>query len=195
MTDSAALGDSAAAKNPECAPRGRRPVPLPANRQFGNTIVWIADAKSGKPLPIDKRAEISSDNCLLDPRVQAITVGTTVNVINDDKVLHKLIFTKFGTHDTLVVTPFFNSGQIVATERLAKMPGMVEVRCADHPWEHGYIAVFDHPYFAVTEDNGAFKIDSLAPGSYKVMVWREGLTKPTEQQVQVAAGGTATLSP
>ena len=195
VIDSAALGDSAAMKVPECAPRGRGPALLPANKRFGNTLVWVADAKSGKPMPIDKRAEISSDNCILDPRVQAVTVGTTVNVINDDKVLHKLIFMKLGTNDTLVVTPFFNSGQIVATERLAKTPGMVEVKCADHPWEHAYIAVFDHPYFAVTEDDGSFKIDSLAPGSYKLMVWREGLAKPTEQPVQVAPGGTATIAP
>jgi hypothetical protein len=194
IIDSAAFGDSAAKVVPECAPRGRGPAPLPAGRQFGNTVVWIADAKSGKPMPIEKRAEISSDNCILDPRVQAVTVGTTVNVINDDKVLHKLIFTKFGTHDTLVVTPFFNSGQIVATERLAKTPGLVEVRCVEHPWERGYIAVFDHPYFAVTEDNGTFKIDSLAPGSYRLMLWHEGLGKPIEQQVQVAAGGTATVA-
>jgi hypothetical protein len=193
VTDSGAVGDSAAAAAPECAPRGRRPAPLPASKRFGNAIVWIADAKTGKPMPIEKRAELSSDNCILDPRVQAVTVGTTVNVINDDKVLHKLIFTKFGTHDTLVVVPFFNSGQIVATERLAKTPGIVEVKCVDHPWEHGYIAVFDHPYFAVTEDTGAFKIDSLAPGSYKVMMWHEGMTKPAEQQVQVTPGGTATV--
>lgn len=195
VADSAAMGDTAATKVPECTPRGRGPAPLPANRRFGNAVVWIADAKSGKPMPIDKRAEISSDNCILDPRVQAVVVGTAVNVINDDKVLHKLIFTKFGTHDTLVVAPFFNSGQIVATERLAKTPGMVEVKCTDHPWEHGFLAVFDHPYFAVTDDNGSFKIDSLAPGSYKLMVWREGMAKPSEQQVQVAAGGTATIAP
>ena len=195
VVDSAALGDTAAASVPECAPRGRGPAPLPANKRFGNTVVWIADAKSGKPLPLEKRTEISSDDCVLDPRVQAVTIGTTVTVINDDKVLHRLVFTKLGTHDTLVVTPFFNSGQIVATERLAKTPGVVAVTCADHPWERGFIAVFDHPYFAVTEDNGSFKIDSLAPGSYKLKVWREGMEKPTEQQVQVAAGGTASISP
>ncbi len=194
VPDSAALAQRAAATVPECAPRGRGPAPVPANKQFGNTIVWIADAKSGKPLPIDKRAEVSSDNCVLDPRVQAVVVGTTVNVINDDKVLHKLIFTKFGTHDTLTVMPFFNSGQVVASERLAKTPGMVAIQCLQHPWEHGYIAVFDHPYFAVTEDDGTFKIDSLAPGSYKLMVWHEGLAKPTEQQVEVTAGGTATVT-
>jgi hypothetical protein len=195
IVDSAAFGDSAAARVPDCSPRGRGPAPLPVNRQFGNTVVWIADAKSGKPLPIDKRAELSSEKCVLDPRVQAVIVGTTVNVINDDKVLHKLIFTKFGTHDTLLVTPFFNSGQIVATERLAKAAGLVEIRCTDHPWEHGFIAVFDNPYFAVTEDNGSFKIDSLAPGMYKLMIWHQGFAKPTEQQVQIAAGGVASIAP
>jgi len=142
----------------------------------------------------DKRTEISSERCVLDPRVQAVGVGTAVNVINDDKVLHKLVFTKFGTNDTLLVTPFFNSGEIVATERLAKTAGMVEVKCAQHPWEHGFIAVFDHPYYAVTEDDGTFKIDSLAPGSYKLMIWREGESKPTEQQVQITAGGTARIA-
>lgn len=194
IIDSASFDDSAAAHVVECSPKGRRPTPLPPAKQFGNTVVWIANAKSGKAMPIDKRAELSSDNCLLDPRVQAVVVGTTVSVINDDKVLHKLVFTKFGTHDTLTATPFFNSGQIVATERLAKTPGIVEVTCVQHPWERGFIAVFDQPYFAVTEDNGSFRIDSLPPGSYKVMVWHEGLAKPTEQQVQVAAGGTATLA-
>lgn len=194
LVDSASFGDTAALRLPECVTKRRGPAPLPANKQFGNTLVWIADAKTGKPMSGDKRTEISSERCVLDPRVQAVGVGTAVNVINDDKVLHKLVFTKFGTNDTLLVTPFFNSGEIVATERLAKTAGMVEVKCAQHPWEHGFIAVFDHPYYAVTEDDGTFKIDSLAPGSYKLMIWREGESKPTEQQVQITAGGTARIA-
>jgi hypothetical protein len=188
------LGDSAAVAVPECAPKRRPPKAATAAKSFGNTIVWIADVKAGKPLPIERRAEISSDDCLLDPRVQAVVVGTTVNVINDEKVLHRLVFTKLGTHETLTVTPFFNTGQIVASERLAKSPGIVEVRCARHPWTRGYIAVFDHPYFAVTEANGSFKIDSLPPGSYRAMIWHEGDAKPSEQAVQITAGGTATIT-
>lgn len=194
MVDSASFGDSAALSLPECVAKRRAPAPLPASKQFGNTLVWIADAKTGKPMPADKRTEISSERCVLDPRVQAVGVGTAVNVINDDKVLHKLVFTKLGTNDTVLVTPFFNSGEIVATERLAKAAGIIEVKCAQHAWERGFIAVFDHPYFAVTEDDGSFKIDSLAPGSYKLMIWREGEAKPTEQQVQITAGGTASVT-
>src|SRR6185503_2831036 len=71
--------------------------------------------------------------------------------------------------------------------------GIVEVRCVQHPWTHAYIAVFDHPYFDVTEDDGSFKIDSLPPGTYTVNLWHEGMAKPVTQSVNIAANGTARI--
>jgi hypothetical protein len=62
-----------------------------------------------------------------------------------------------------------------------------------HPWTHGYIAVFDHPYYDVTEKNGKFSIDSLPPGSYRLMVWHEGMGAPIEKKFTLSAGGTQTL--
>ena len=187
--------DGGASENPVNCDAKPLPRRRAAKKTLINTlagsVVWIADVKAGKAMPVEKRADLASEDCLLDPRVQAVVVGTTINVENDDKMLHKLVFTKLGTHDTLTVTPFFNAGQIVATERLAKTTGIVEVRCAQHPLTRAYVAVFDHPYFAVTDRNGTFKIDSLPPGTYKMMVWREGMVKPVEQQIQIAAGGMA----
>ena len=162
-------------------------------RDKAGALVWITDVSSGKPLPIEKRAELSSEDCLVFPPVQAAVVGTTFNVFNDDKTLHRFVFTRAGTHDTLAVMPFFNAGQVVASEKLAKSSGIVEVRCARHPWTHGYIAVFDHPYFDVTDATGKFTIDSVPPGTYTVMVWQEGMVKPEPHRVQIAAGGSATL--
>lgn len=160
---------------------------------LADVLVWVADVKSGKALPVDKRVELDSQECLLDPRVQASVIGSTVNVFNDDRLLHRLVFLRAGTHDTLVVMPFFNDGQIVASERLTKRPGIVAVTCTMHPWTHGYIAVFDHPYYDVTEKDGKFSIDSLPPGSYKLMVWHEGMSAPIERKFSVDAGGTQTV--
>jgi hypothetical protein len=84
--------------------------------------------------------------------------------------------------------PFFTAGQLVASERLAKQSGFVEIRCARHPWTHGYIAVFDHPYFAVTGASGAFTIDSLPAGTYTLAVWHEGMITPVQRTIQVPAG-------
>ena len=167
--------------------------PAAAAREKAGVLVWIVGVASGKPLPIEKRAELSSEDCLVFPPVQAAVVGTTFNVFNDDKALHKFVFTRAGTHDTLTVMPFFNVGQVVASEKLAKTSGIVEIRCAQHPWTHGYIAVFDHPYFDVTDAAGKFTIDSIPPGTYTAMVWQDGMDKPETHRVQIAAGGSATL--
>ena len=164
-----------------------------AAKDKAGALVWIAGLASGKPLPVEKRAELSSEDCLVFPPIQGAIVGTTFNVFNDDKTLHKFVFTRAGTTDTLAVMPFFNEGQVVASEKLAKTSGVVEVRCAQHPWTHGYIAVFDHPYFDVTDASGKFTIDSIPPGTYTVMVWQEGMEKPAPHRVQIAAGGSATL--
>jgi plastocyanin len=170
---------------------GSTPEPaIVANAKgVSNAVVWIAGLETGKELPLEKRTEVTSDKCALDPRVQAVVVGTTVNVTNDDRLIHKLVFIR-GARDTLTRMPFFNGGETVDSERLATKPGIVEVRCAVHPWMRGYIAVFDHPYFAVTDGNGAFTIDSLAPGSYTMMVWHEGMLQPASQKIQIGANGT-----
>ena len=160
---------------------------------LGDVIVWIADAKAGKALPVERRIELSSEDCQLDPRVQATVSGSTVNVFNDDKALHKLVFLDAATGDTIQRMPFFNSGQVVASEKLAHAVGIVEVRCVQHPWSRAFIATFDHPYFAVTEKDGKFRIDSLPPGKYTLSVWHEGMKEPMSQPVQIGAGGEAKL--
>jgi hypothetical protein len=104
-----------------------------------------------------------------------------------------LNFTRFGTRDTLTVTPFFNMGQVVASERIAKTPGLVEVRCVQHPWTRAYVAVFNHPYFAVTKPDGSFRIDSMPAGNYRLMVWHEGAAQPIERTVTVTAGAEAKM--
>ena len=181
--------DTAAVTGRPCAGKPISAASLPKGPM--PAVVWIKDIQSGKPYPVEKRAELSSDDCILDPGMQAAVVGTTFNVFNDDKEVHRLVFTRSGTHDTLTVMRFFNSGQVVASERLAKVPGIVDVQCARHPWMHSYIAVFNQPYFAVTDEKGAFAIDSLPPGNYTVLAWHEGMTSPSSQTVQIAANGRA----
>ena len=79
------------------------------------------------------------------------------------------------------------------SEKIAAQPGIVEVRCAEHPFARAYIAVFDHPYFAITDDQGSFRIDGLPAGTYNVKIWHERLAKPVEQRVVVGANGSARL--
>jgi len=156
-------------------------------------LVWISGLQSGKALPAEKRADLSSEDCGLDPSILATTVGSTINVYNDDAALHRLVFKGTPVANTVTI-PFFNTGQVVASERLTKRVGFVDVTCARHPWTHGTIAVFDQPYFAVTDEQGRFSLDSVPPGSYTVMVWRADMEKPIERHVQVTAHATTNLN-
>jgi hypothetical protein len=156
-------------------------------------LVWIDGLQSGKPLPIEKRADLASEDCGLDPSIVATTVGSTVNVYNDDAALHRLVFRGPAVEST-VTMPFFNTGQVVASERLTKRVGFVDVTCTLHPWMHATIAVFDQPYYAVTDEAGRFSLDSVPAGSYTLMVWRPDLEKPLERHIQILAQHTTSLT-
>jgi hypothetical protein len=156
-------------------------------------LVWLAGLDSGKALPIEKRADLASEDCGLDPSIVATTVGSTVNVYNDDAALHRFVF-KGKPVDNNVTMPFFNTGQVVASERLTKRVGLVDVTCALHPWTRATIAVFDQPYFAVTDERGRFSLDSVPPGSYTLMVWRPDLEKPIERKIEITGQHTTNLN-
>jgi plastocyanin len=193
-SDSTAMASADLARDSLAVECGSSPAPVARRRSLmtvSNAVVWIAGVTAGKGFSEEKRAELESDDCGLDPGTLAIAVGTTVNVINDDRVLHRLIFTREGAHDTIATMPFFNEGEIVASERLGKTPGVVDVTCAFHRSTRGRVAIFAHPYFATTDDAGRFIIDSLPPGTYALHVWPVGAKRPTEQRVTVVAGETA----
>ena len=66
-------------------------------------------------------------------------------------------------------------------------------KCDVHGWMNAYVGVLDHPYFAVTGDDGKFDIGNLPPGDYVVEAWHEMLGTQT-QNVTVAESATAELN-
>ena len=160
-----------------------------SDRALGNVVVWLSDVRDGKPLPVERRTEILNDRCQLEPRVQAVVAGTTVNVRNEDRLPHTTRFTRAGAGDSLALVPLTDDGQVVPNEHIAAKSGLVAVSCALHPWTRGWIAVFESPYFAVTDARGTFRLDSVPPGKYHLVAWHERGTKQVEQEVQVRADG------
>ncbi len=160
---------------------------------LANAVVWVTDIRSGRALPIERRFEIVHEHCLVQPRVVAATIGSTINVRNEDPLLYRLRALRDGTNDTLGIIRMSDEGQVVPNDEIAKAPGLVAIDCDQHPWAKAWVAVFDHPYFAVTGTDGAFKIDSLPPGAYHVRIWHERAKAPVEESVEVKAGADAAL--
>jgi hypothetical protein len=159
----------------------------------GGVLVWIEGVGAGKPLSAVRRETVVIEDCRFVPRLLAVNAGTTINFFSRDAVSQSARFYREGSNDPLEEIRTVDAGQVVPSERIARVPGMVEARSAEHVSARGFIAVFDHPYFAITDDNGAFTIDNLPAGTYTVKLWHEGMNEPQEQRVVVAPGGQGRL--
>jgi len=158
----------------------------------GEALVWVDGITAGKPLGEIRRRTITIENGVFQPFIQDVPVGTTINVFTRDHAGHSATFTR-GTEQVTEIRTM-DAGQVVPTEAIASRAGIVEARMTTQGGATAYIAAFDHPYHAVTGESGAFRIDSLPPGTYTIKVWRAGMTEPMSQRVLVTRGGVGQLT-
>ena len=161
--------------------------------KIGEAVVWLADIRAGKPLPVERRFELANDGCLLTPRVQAVFAPGTLNMASQDVAMHTNHIIDVATGELAAIAPFNDNGEVVPFDRLITKPAQLEITCQLHPWAKAWILVFDHPYFAVTERNGSFTIPDIPPGTYRVRAWHPKLGL-RDQTVTVTAGGSASVS-
>ena len=160
--------------------------------QVAGVVIWIEGLRSGKPLPLERRFEITSDRCTLIPEVQTAVAGGTLNVRSLDAVEHRTRIVHRDGGEVLATIRETDEGQVVPNERVLARPGTLELGCDVHPWTQAWIAVFDHPYFTTSGADGSFAMDSLPPGSYQIRAWHPRLG-PIEDRITITAGQAAQL--
>jgi plastocyanin len=115
-----------------------------------------------------RHARMDQRNERFVPHVLAIATGTYVDFPNDDKTYHNVF--------SLSKTKEFNLGRYAAGHSesvLFDQAGIVRVFCEIHSHMSAFILVFAHRYFAVTGDDGRYRIDGVPPGTYTLVVWNE----------------------
>jgi plastocyanin len=162
---------------------------------LANVVVFLTDAKfEGKLAPVDGAA-LDQKGCRYAPHVQALTVGTPLSLLNNDAVLHNV----HANDGTMTV---FNVAMPIKGQKLPvpmRRPGLMKLQCdAGHAWMNGWVYVFDHPYYAVTNASGAFTIKDVPPGEYTVELWHEpidgrGPGVRSTAKIKVANGAPAHL--
>jgi hypothetical protein len=103
---------------------------------------------------------------MYEPYVMGVIVDQKFQVRNSDGLLHNV-------HATPRSNPEFNFGQTLqgqVNERSFHSPELfIRVKCDVHPWMFAYISVIPHPFFAVTDTNGFFRLPAGLPfGNYTV---------------------------
>jgi plastocyanin len=135
-------------------------------------------------------AELDQKGCLYSPRVLGVRVGQAIEIVNSDPTLHNV-------HALPMNNREFNHGQPKQFSKLSEVfttpEVMVRFKCDVHSWMSAWVGVVDHPFFAVTDAAGAFKLPGLPPGSYTVEVWHEKLGRKTTQ-VTIGPSQTQAIS-
>jgi plastocyanin len=128
----------------------------------------------------DARAKLDQRNEAFVPHVLAIVAGTTVDFPNNDKTYHNVF--------SLSPTKSFDLGRYAVGHSKSvrfDRPGIVRVFCDIHSHMSAFILVFAHRHFAVTDDDGRYRLDNVPPGAYTVIAWNE--SAPTESRRVVVA--------
>jgi len=180
--------------DPLCAkarstPATTEDIVVGADGGVANVVVYVSDGLSSHSFPPPEQpATLEQKGCQYRPHVLALQANQKLEVVNSDETTHNIHPTPNNNREWNMSQPHgVPLEQSFAREEIA-----IPVKCNVHPWMRGYIAVFKHPYFAVTDKNGSFELKNLPPGTYTITAWQEKLG-PQIQKVTVAAGESKTL--
>jgi hypothetical protein len=178
--------------DPFCAktPMKEEDVVVSAGGGLKNVVVRVIKGLSGRYDPPAASAVVDQSACMYRPRVQGIMLGQPLQIKNSDQTLHNV-------HGYKGPSTLFNQaeipGQPPMTKQLTSADEIVKLKCDVHPWMTGWVLVSSHPFFAISGDDGSFKITGLAPGSYTVEAWHERYGAKTAE-ITVAADKPAEAS-
>lgn len=154
-----------------------------------NVVVFISDGLGDRTYELPHQpALIEQKGCVYNPHVVAVRANQELDVMNNDPTTHNL-------HPLPTNNREWNRAQAPGTRAdmtFAREEVAILMKCNVHPWMRSYIAVFKHPFFAVTGKGGRFELNNLPPGNYTIEAWHEKLGTST-QKVSVGPGVTKEL--
>lgn len=119
---------------------------------------------------------IEHRGCRYVPHVLGMRAEQPLTVLNSDPTQHN-------THPTPKNNVEWNQSQAAGAAALIKTFNRPETfipfKDNQHPWEKAYVGVFSHPFFAVSDENGNYRIDGLPPGQYTIVAWHERFGEKT----------------
>ncbi len=154
-----------------------------------NVVVYVSDGLGDRTFDVpSESAVLQQKGCMYEPHVLALRANQKLQVLNGDTCMHNI-------HPTPANNREWNKAQTPGSTlevTFAREEVGIPLKCNVHPWMRSYLAVFKHPYFAVTGKDGSFDLSKLPPGTYTISAWQEKLGT-VSQKVTVGSNETKTV--
>jgi len=140
-----------------------------SNNNLQNVLIWIKDVNYSGPIP-DNNKIIDQVGCVYKPRILGIMKGQELLIKNSDATLHNVhSYSKNNTSFNFAMPKVVKEKKTIFT----KAEDPFHIKCDVHPWMKSWVAVFDHPYYAITDENGDYMIENIPEGEYTVVAFQE----------------------
>lgn len=139
------------------------------NGKLANVFVYVKNGKGLAPT-FGSPAVLDQKGCRYVPHVMGLMVNQPLQILNNDNALHNV-------HPMPKNNEEWNESQMPRGQPIVKTFShpelMMPITCNQHPWMRMYVNVMDNPFFTVSDSNGSFQINSLAPGEYTLVAIHE----------------------
>jgi hypothetical protein len=91
-------------------------------------------------------------------------------------------------HETALSTHFqkhYEGMPMTQTVRMTKGREIFVMQCGFHAYMESWALVVDHPYVAITDQDGRFEIGDVPPGTYTIKIWHPYVREPYEQRITI----------
>ena len=167
---------SSTAKDPVCSKSeiyDRELVVDPETLGVAQAFAYLPNPKGKNPeaekalLEEHPRVEIDQIDCQYVPFSSAGMAKQEWVFNSSDATGHNVHYTGFTNNGNFSLPP---EGEAVKKLNPEKRP--INLVCDIHPWMKGNMMVFNHPFFAVTGEDGSFEISGVPAGTQKIVLWQ-----------------------
>jgi plastocyanin len=156
-----------------------------------SAVVFLATA-APQPAGALPTVTITQRNYLFQPRTVAVREGQSVRFTNDDPASHSVRSADLFEPNRFNV---YTSTRHDYVHRFTVNPRgrPVVLSCDIHDWMTGWIYVFDHPHFALTDKEGRFRLRGVPDGRHTLSVRHPGGNLTRDLDVTIHAGEPTTI--
>lgn len=145
----------------------------PLNNGIKNVFVYLIRSSKGRPktlAPVDA-VRMTFRGCRLEPRCVIVQTKQRFEFQFDDPIAHNPDLNS--ARNMLYSIPLVPTGGVWDFEFKHPEAVRFSMTCAIHPWIRGLILVSDHPFAAVTDQDGEFVIPNVPYGKHKFRIFHE----------------------